>query len=213
MSLLNIVINRLQSTFRQNLDEQAKDEYFKALQEFHYDDLERGMNALMQEHPTSFMPTPAQVRKFVIENQKRGDYSDIDTRNPFEDAQLMVKRADHLKHHDAYNKITPGHAIARRELEKMIKDRAMIKAQVLCDAEAIGYDANVSFGYLTWGGRCKNMKNQISAMRSEAKSSGLIDVVIPLVAIDHFNGLKDYSTKDMTLAQISAYNNLMSRIS
>jgi len=198
MPVSNLVIDRLESTFGE-INEGLKAEYTKTLSRFSDDILSTGMDSLMTNYQSNFRPMPGIVAKFCF--QKQVDLTPVTkgNRNSFEDAKNLVDAKKwNLDKHEAYKHITPGNVRARIELSKLIVGRATIAAQAICGSAAFGYDAQISFGYNSWGGKCENIQNDISAIRDTALKTSNLDIFVPQEAVDYFNSLEDFDGEDVS---------------
>jgi len=187
-----IIITRLNNVFNP-MDQGAADEYLRALSDFSADDLVRGMDVCLSSYEGGFRPTPAMVRKFVIDHQPEMKAPEA-KKGVMDFAREMVANAAYLKKHEAYKQIEKDHMSLRR-LHALIDERAMIMAQHLCsidagvESKAIGYDAAIAFGYNHWGGSAKNTYRNVRDLIRLANKTQMVQPTVPQEAIDWINNM------------------------
>lgn len=185
-NVVKLVIDRINNNWGL-MEPEAAREYIKALSGFSDSELTQGMQNCIEEFDSGFRPRPAQVRRFVLECAPKAEKNIKDKTDLDRAKEMVAANSTRLKTNPAYKQIEKDHMSLRR-LHAIIHERAMIKAQIVCGCFHIGYDAGTAFGYMTWGGDCRDLWNNLKSMQHEVKSShGDVMPIIPVAAIDWIN--------------------------
>lgn len=180
------VIKRLNSQWPP-MSEDAAREYARTLGKFSDVELRRGMDEVMGRQWQYGRPKPGDVKAVVFEVMPRPEQGIPD--NPLDHAkQLIEGRYRIIADHPVLEEVN---TLAGKEAcKKMLRERALVQAQVICGCRRIGFDSGTAYGYMTWSPNRQDCLRLFNEDHHQA-GTGVLNVSAPRRAVDWFRAMEE----------------------